>query len=248
MMRAVVFLSCVGAAIYALLVVSNSKMPVVPDGTQAEVVAREPRLRVWGPSLPSRPVRWLATTPHVAPQQEIASRENPAVRPLLATPDQTVISSSQIGKQLASLEARLPARDPEGFWFVVSRAAWLHAGPSVSSPIEHAYRVGTELKVIGHEQGWFHVLDPTTSRTGWIYERYYLQAIPGPGQIQFAVHQEPTPVKVALATPTPKTLTRIQKTRPSQRMARPKRETPIRIASARNERVADIMERAFRQN
>src|SRR5262245_9818185 len=242
MMRSLVFLSCVGAAIYALLVVTNEMMPVVPDGTNAEVVTRETRLRVWGPSLPSRPLRWLATTPQFAPP-----RENAAARSPPATPDQTVISSSQIGKRLASFEGGIPARDPEGFWFVVSRAAWLHAGPSVSSPIVHSYRVGTELKVIGHEQGWFHVLDPTTSSTGWIYERYYLQAIPGPGQIQFAVHQEPTPVEVALATPKPP-LTRIQKTRPNQRIARLKRETPIRIASARNESVADIMERAFRRN
>jgi hypothetical protein len=108
--------------------------------------------------------------------------------------------------------------------------------------------VGTELKVIGHEQGWFHVLDPTTSRTGWIYERYYLHAIPGPGQIQFAVRQEPMQVKVALAAPTSKPLARIQKSRPKQKIAKPKRERPIRIASARNEGVADIMERAFRRN
>src|SRR5262245_22266438 len=238
MMRSLVFLSCVGAAIYALLVVTNRIMPVVPNGTKADAVARETRLRVWGPSLPSRPLRWLATTPQFAPPRENATGRSPP-----ATPDQT----GQIGRRLASFEGGIRARDPEGFWFVVSRAAWLHAGPSVSSPIVHSYGVGTELKVIGHEQGWFHVLDPTTSRTGWIYERYYLQAIPGPGQIQFAVHQEPTPVEVAQATPKPP-LTRIQKTRPNQRIAKPNRERPIRIASARNESVADIMERAFRRN
>src|SRR5262245_59303177 len=199
MMRAIVFLSCVGAAIYTLLVITNRTMPAAPDGTKAEIVARENRLKVWGPTLPSRPLRWLATTPQFAPP-----RENAAARPPPATADQTITPSSQIGKRLASFEARLPARETEGFWFVVSRAAWVHAGPSVSSPIEHAYRVGTELKVIGHEQGWFHVSDPTTLRTGWIFERYYLQAIPGPGQIQFAVHQEPTSVKVALATSNPK--------------------------------------------
>src|SRR5262245_43146458 len=243
MMRSLVFLSCAGAAIYALLVVTNRMMPVVPDGTKAEVVARETRLRVWGPSLPSRPVRWLATTPQFAPP-----RENAAARLPPATADQTVTPSSQIGKQLASFEGGIPARDPEGFWFVASRAAWVHAGPSVSSSIEHAYRIGTELKVVGHEQGWFHVLDPTTSRTGWIYERYYLQAIPGPGQIQFAVRQEPIPVKVALAAPTSKPLARIQKSRPKQKIAKPQRERPVRIASARNESVADIMERAFRRN
>jgi hypothetical protein len=61
-------------------------------------------------------------------------------------------------------ESWVPARDDEAIWFVVSRAARLHAGPSVSSPIVHFYPVGTELKFIGYEQGWFHVLEPTTSR------------------------------------------------------------------------------------
>src|SRR5262245_45445609 len=239
MMRSLFFLSCVGAAIYALLVVTNKKMPVVPDGTKAEFVARETRLRVWGPYLPNRPLKQLAATKQVAPPpQTIAPRENAAARFPAATPDQTVASSSYIGQRLASVEARKPASDHEPIWFVVSRAARLHDGPSVSSPIVHLYPVGTELRSIDYQQGWFRVLDPTTSRTGWIYERYYLQAIPGPGQIQFAVHQEPTSVKVALTAPKPP-LTRIQKTRPNQRIARPKRERPVRIASARNESVAD---------
>ena len=62
MMRSLVFLSCVGAAIYALLVVTNKKMPVVPDGTKAEFVARDTRLKVWGPYLPDRPLKQLAAT------------------------------------------------------------------------------------------------------------------------------------------------------------------------------------------
>jgi hypothetical protein len=78
MMRSLVFLSCVGAAIYALLVVTNKNMPVVPDGTKAEVVARDPRLKVWGPYLPDRPLKQLAATKQVAPPpQKIAPRGHP---------------------------------------------------------------------------------------------------------------------------------------------------------------------------
>jgi hypothetical protein len=248
MMRSLVFLSCVGAVIYALLVVTNRMTPVSPDGTKAEFVARKTRLSVWGPSLPSRPLRWLATTPQFAPpQRKIALRENAAVRSPPAIPNQGVTSSSQIGKQLASFEASVPERDHEPIWFVVSRAARLHDGPSVSSPIVHLYPVGTELKLIGHEQGWFHVLEPETSRTGWIYERYYLDAIPGPGQIQFAAHQLTTPVKVALAAPEPRPLSRIQKSRAKQKVAKPKRQQRIQVASA-GESVASIMERAFQRH
>lgn len=153
----------------------------------------------------------------------------------------------------------MPAKDHEAIWFVVSRAARLHDGPSVSSPIVHLYPVGTELRLIGYKQGWFHVLEPETSRTGWIYERYYLDPIPGPGQIQFAVHQSVTPVKLALATPEPRPLSRIQNPKLKQKVAKakrqqriqvkPKRQQRIQMVSAgRSESVASIMERAFQRN
>jgi hypothetical protein len=152
----------------------------------------------------------------------------------------------QIGKRLVSLES--PIND-EAIWFVVSRAARLHAGPSVSSPIVHLYPVGTELKLIGYGQGWLHVLEPATSRTGWIYERYYLEAFPGPGQTRLVV-QESTPKHIALMAAQPKPVKRVKQQRPRQKFAKPPREQRIRLASARSQddSVASIMERAFSRN
>jgi hypothetical protein len=57
-------------------------------------------------------------------------------------------------------------------WAEVSLAARVHSAPSVSSPTVRHYRVGTRLKVIGHESGWIAVIDPTTSKKGWIFEKY----------------------------------------------------------------------------
>jgi len=247
MMRSLFFLSCVGAAIYALLVVTNEKMPVAPGGTKAEFVARETRLRVWGPYLPNRPLKQLAATKQVAPPpQTIATRENAAVQS--ATADQTVTSSSDIGERLTSFETRVPASDHDPIWFVVSRAARLHDGPSVSSPIVHLYPVGTELRSIDYQQGWYRVLDPTTSRTGWIYERYYLQVIPGPGQTRLIALGLP-PTRVALVASEPKPVGRVKNPRSKQKFAKPKREQRIRLASARaDESVASIMARAFGRN
>src|SRR4029453_9595142 len=112
MMRLLVLLSLVGAAIYALLVVTNEKMPVVPDGTKAEFVARDTRLKVWGPYLPDRPLKQLAATKQVAPPpQRIAPRENAGARFPPATPDQTVTPSSHFRTRLTSVEAREPASD-----------------------------------------------------------------------------------------------------------------------------------------
>ena len=111
----------------------------------------------------------------------------------------------------------MPLEGKEAIWFVVSRAARLHAGPSVSSPTTHFYPVGTELKLIGYAQGWFQVLDPATLRQGWIYEKYYLQAISGPGQTRLAVQDLPGPTRVALAAPKPKPVSRVKKPRSNKR-------------------------------
>src|SRR5262245_63864935 len=87
-----------------------------------------------------------------------------------------------------------PAPDTEkqeANWVVVIRWATVHSGPSVSAPIVGSYSVGTELQLTDYQQGWFQVLDPATSQSGWIYENYYLQAIRGPGQM-VADLQRPT--------------------------------------------------------
>ena len=78
------------------------------------------------------------------------------------------------------------------------RGATVHSGPAVSAPIVRFYSVGTELELIDHQHGWFQVLDPATSQRGWIYEKYYLQAIRGPGQ-GIAVLQEPPKQKLVNA-------------------------------------------------
>ena len=133
----------------------------------------------------------------------------------------------------------MPLEGKEAIWFVVSRAARLHAGPSVSSRVTHFYPVGTELKLVGHEQGWFLVSDPATLRQGWIYERYYLQAIPGPGQTQLAVQDLPSPTRVALAAAKPKPVSRVKKPRPQQKITKSRPEPSKRIASAQRVRQPD---------
>ena len=136
----------------------------------------------------------------------------------------------------------MPLDGKEAIWFVVSRAARLHADPSVSSPITHLYPVGTELKLIGYAHGWFQVSDPATLRQGWIYEKYYLQAISGPGQTRVAVQDLPGPTRVAYAAPKPKPISRVKKPRSQQKITKPSRQQRVRVARAR----IQMVERAFR--
>jgi hypothetical protein len=139
----------------------------------------------------------------------------------------------------------MPPAPEEANWVVVIRFATVHSGPLVSAPTVRFYSVGTELQLIGHQYGWFEVLDPATSQRGWIYERYYLQAIRGRGQGGAALEALVKPQqKVVNATKPASSVRPVKKLGP-----RPSKKSQPLIASApryRNETVASILDRALR--
>ena len=140
-------------------------------------------------------------------------------------------------------ETTAPSPPEEANWVVVIRWATVHSGPSVSAPTVRFYSVGTELHLIGYWDGWFQVLDPVTSERGWIYAKYYLQAIRGPGQ-GIAVLQEPPKQKLVNARNSTTHVRRAKNSGPP-----PSKKTRPVIASAprnRYETVASILDRALR--
>jgi hypothetical protein len=193
--------------------------------------------------------------PTSVPEGQQSEVELTAVRSLAMThPDTQSISHSRGDNQRVALppvdEEPSASVVPEGEkkednWVAVIRGATVHSGPSVSAPIVRYYSVGTELQLIDYQHGWFQVLDPATSQRGWIYEKYYLQAIRGPGQMIVAVKELTTPKQkvVNVRKPTPH-VRRVKKTGP-----RPVKKTQPLIASApryRYETVASILDRALR--
>ena len=86
--------------------------------------------------------------------------------------------------------SELADRDEQ--WAEVALVARVHSAASVSSPpTVRYYSVGTRLKLIDRQSGWVKVIDPTTSKQGWIYEKYLMlkegsgkKQIEGPGQSQ----------------------------------------------------------------
>ena len=235
----------------------------IRDGTAENIVASEAqlkqrRLSVWGPYLPNRSLgqdqraslttqpahqqnEALATKPYSHSPRQVFD-DQPALAALAIDDDQIWKGPTSLPITGASFEPSVPLEGKEAIWLVVSRAARLHAGPSVSSPITHFYPVGTELKLIGYAHGWFQVSDPATLRQGWIYEKYYLDAISGPGQTRVAVQDLQSPTRVAVAASKPKPVSRFKKPRSQQKITKPRRQQPVRIARARIQTV----ERAFR--
>ena len=254
------FLSLGSAVLYTLLVIIDYR---ISDGIADNTVAREAhsnqyQLSAWGPYLLNRSPgqdRQASTATQPTHQQNAAREPEPyRLSPRQYFDDQPTSDNdgARIGQRPAALpitggsfEPSVPLEGKEAIWFVVSRAARLHAGPSVSSRITHFYPVGSELKLVGYEQGWFLVSDPATLRQGWIYEKYYLEAIRGPGQTQLAVQDLPSPTRVALAAPKPKHVSRVKKPRPQQKIAKSRPQPSKRIPRSHND-FASLIERAFR--
>jgi hypothetical protein len=252
------FLSLGSAVLYTLLVIIDNH---IPDGIADNTVASEAhsnqrRFSAWGPYLPNRSPgqdRQASTTTQPIHQQNAALAPKPyRLSPRQYFDDQPTSDNdgARIGKRPASLPTE-PSASPvpkgeneEANWVFVIRGATVHSGPSVSAPTVRLYSVGTELQLIDYQQGWFQVLDPVTAQREWIYEKYYLEAIRGPGQ-QLAVQDLSSPTRMALAAPKPKPVSRVKKPRPQQKIAKSQPQPSKRISRIHDE-FASLIERAFR--
>lgn len=56
-------------------------------------------------------------------------------------------------------------------WVQPAGAVNLRTGPSPDSEATQVIRSGTKLRVIADEESWFHVIDPDTGKTGWVYSK-----------------------------------------------------------------------------
>jgi len=56
-------------------------------------------------------------------------------------------------------------------WVQPAGAVNLRTGPSPGSEATQVIRSGTKLRVIADEESWFHVTDPDTGTTGWVYSK-----------------------------------------------------------------------------
>ena len=143
----------------------------------------------------------------------------------------------------------------ESTWVMVLIPARVHTGPSVDTPISHFYPVGTPLRATRYQRDWFEIIEPSTSKTGWIY-RKYLGAISDSEQSKIAsqeaqaqspVAQDSVPVKryakaerYAKAIPVKRYANTIRSSKQSTRV---KSVTPKPIRG-RTE-LASLLQRAF---
>jgi hypothetical protein len=80
----------------------------------------------------------------------------------------TLPSSVQLDEQLPAIEL-----------LNVNAAANIRSGPSASAEIIGIAHVGAEVQVASRDSGWVQIIDPWSSRTGWINSKSWLSGAVG---------------------------------------------------------------------
>jgi hypothetical protein len=135
-------------------------------------------------------------------------------------------------KPLQLAEQSETSRSPDVYgepnWVEVLMPARVHTGPSVDTPIIRFYAVGTPLRVADYRGGWFAIIEPSTSKSGWISSKY-LGAISNPDQTQIASQEQPVQKVIAAEVSVP-----------AKRYAKATR--PVRV---HHEEMASLLQQAF---
>jgi hypothetical protein len=193
-MKGLLFLSLVGAAIYALLVYSHDtlkdRIAEVSSNSQAQsdhTVGNH--FSSWGNYLPTPASEnsQSASSPDGDLGDQDTERQRGDRHQLARSADAQAAGDDASEPQTVSVE-----------WAKVMLAASLHDQASVSSPTVRSYSPGTNLQVVRREGSWVLVSDPITREQGWVLDQC-LASISGAGTTQAALESttEPPSVKPA---------------------------------------------------
>jgi len=199
--RFVLFLFLVGATVYLLTPPRTS-----PEGSTEAVSTAEmeadaqvsgPLRSSWGSSLQSlrqkTDIEWVSDQHPVPPEATSSAprryTDKQESRPTRSAPPSVLADQK-------SAPTKDDAKREAVEWVRMTRAVRLRSKASVSSPGFRLYPAGSKAQVVGRENGWVQLLNPTTQERGWVYHRY-LASIDGPSATQPVAASKPPRVKVA---------------------------------------------------
>jgi hypothetical protein len=196
--RFLLFLSLVGAAIYALLIYTHDVLTDAEKNYTEQAQPNHPvqHLSSWGSYLPDGSISQnsqLATsqpsTPLPPQQSDEPSQNSERNADQVATSENKATSSESGDKEPKPVELAK-----------VVLAAQTHSQASVSSPTVRFYPPGTELQVVRREGIWLEVSDTVTQERGWVLAQY-LSSTESPTPTQVATESTTEPLTVKPASP-----------------------------------------------
>ena len=222
-MKGLLFLSLVGAAIYALLVYTNDALKdgnaeISPAGQTHSDHTVGNHFSSWDGYLPTPAVSQNSQSAQ-SRQGDDASQDSQRQldgrHQLAASEDAQTAGRDNSEPQTVSVE-----------WAKVMLAAKMHNQASVSSSTVRSYLPGTNLQVVRREGSWVLVSDPITQEQGWVLDEY-LASIGG-AATQAALESTTEPLSTKAASPKAKKLSQSPKrSKPVVRVSKPRSVKPI---------------------
>lgn len=212
MKRFVLFLLLVGTAVYLFMPQRTplEGRPEVASTTQNQAISHEasaPLASSWGSSLETlrqEPSAAWATSQKPVPTEVTGSLQTIGSAPRHIGEKQGSQPAGQAEPSVERDQASAPTdEDPEREavqWVKMTTAVKTRSEAAPDSPTLRSYSAGSIARVVGQENGWVQLLDPTTQERGWVYH-LYLAAVTPPTAAQLAAAKKPQPVAAASTKP-----------------------------------------------
>jgi hypothetical protein len=221
-MKGLLFLSLVGAAIYALLVYSHDalkdrKAEISSAGQAQSDHTVGNHFSSWDTYLPTP----ATENSQSAQSQQGDDADQDTERQLgdrhqLAAPEDTQTAGRDSSEpQTVSVE-----------WAKVMLAAKMHDQASVSSPTVRSYSPGTNLQVVRREGSWVLVSEPITQEQGWVLDEY-LASVGSAGSTQAALESTTEPPSTKAGAKSKTRSLASKRSKPAVRVSKPRSAKPI---------------------
>jgi hypothetical protein len=220
MMRVLIVLSLAGVTAYMLIPPGEREWNAVEDistarpnaPSQARLPEADRKLRSWGPTLRSLGRDNQGSVAAAQPASTPPLMREPLHQPgsVAGSEAPRAAPDSLVRPVAATALPAEPAQDAEDAahlaWVTVVHGAKAHSAASISSPVTKFYPPGKELQILGRENGWIELLDPTTQERGYVFEQYLVAidrpsptlAHPASALMQASAEQ---PAKIGAAKP-----------------------------------------------
>jgi len=252
MKRFVLVLLLVGTAVYLLMPQRKplEAGPEVASTAQNKANSHEasgPLTSSWGSSLQTlrqEPIAARASSPQPVPTEITGSVQTVGSVPRQIKEKEGSQPTGQAEPSVERDQASAPTNEgPEReavAWVRMTTAVKTRSAAAIDSPLLRSYSAGSIARVVGKENGWVQLLDPTTQERGWVYH-LYLAAVVLPTAAQLAAAKKPQPV--AEASTKPQRPTSRQPTRTAKPTIRASDPVKVSKAKQRGDRTAQRAER-----
>jgi SH3 domain-containing protein len=175
MKRLLISLWVIGGVLYLISTVLFTNAVNLFGNDDPSPVAKEASPPV---SLPMAPAAATPSDPSQQPEQLEAVSQTAINTPHAISPDEDARGSAgeesrpSLGRDQPSTDRVAEGPPNDAGRVKVTSAASIRSGPSTAATVIGTAHAGGEAQVASRKGGWVQIIDPASSRTGWIYSKF----------------------------------------------------------------------------